>query len=37
MTPPNNLENKIPSDTYLKVQLVCMNVQAHTPLEPPLE
>ena len=26
----NNLENKTPSDTYWRVQLVCKKVQAHT-------
>ena len=33
----NNLENKTPSDTYWRVQLVYMKVQAHSSLEPPLE
>ena len=33
---PTNLENKI-SDTYWRVPLVCMKVQAHCSLEPPLE
>ena len=33
----NNLENKTPSDTYGRFQLVCMNVQPHSSLEPPLE
>ena len=37
MKPFNNLENKSPSDTYLRVQLVCKRVQAHSSLEPPLE
>ena len=37
MKPSNNLENKTPSDTYWRVQLVCQKVQAHTSLEPPLE
>ena len=36
MRPSNNLENKIPSDTYWRVQLVCKTVQAHSSLEPPL-
>ena len=30
----NNLENKIPSD---EIQLLCMKVQVHSFLEPPLE
>ena len=33
----NNLENKIPSDTYWRFQLVCTKVQAHSSSEPPLE
>ena len=33
----NNLENKTLSDTYWRVQLVCMKVLAHSSLEPPLE
>ena len=37
MKPPNNLEKKILSDTYWRVQLVRMKVQAHSSLEPPLE
>ena len=37
MRPSNNLENKTPSDTYRRVQLVCMKVQSHNSLEPPLE
>ena len=37
MRPSNNLENKTPSDTYWRVQLVCVKVQATTSLEPPLE
>ena len=37
MRPSNNLENKTPSDTYWRVQLVWMKVQAHNFLEPPLE
>ena len=36
MRPFNNLKNKIPPDTYLRV-LVCRKVQAHRFLEPPLE
>ena len=37
MKPSNNLENKTPSDTYSRVQLVCEKVQPHSSLEPPLE
>ena len=37
MRPLNNLENKTPSDTYRKIELVCMKVQSHSSLEPPLE
>ena len=37
MRPFNNLENKILSDTYQRVQLVCMKAQAQSFLEPPLE
>ena len=37
MKPFNNLENKAPSDTYWRVQLVSKNVQAHNSLESPLE
>ena len=37
MRPSNNLENKTPSDTYRRGQLVCMKVQAHNSLESPLE
>ena len=34
----NNLENKIPSDTYCKItQLLCTKVQAYCSLEPPLK
>ena len=33
----NNLENKIPSETYLKVQLVCMESQVHSFLKALLE
>ena len=32
----NNLE-KISSETYWRVQLVCMKVQVHSSLEPTLE
>ena len=37
MTTFNNLENKITSNTYLKVQLICMKVQTHSSSETPLE
>ena len=39
MRPSNNLENETLSDTYWRVQLVCLKVQAHSlePLEIPLE
>ena len=37
MQPFNNMEKKIPSDTYQRVQLVCMKAQVHNSLEPPLE
>ena len=37
MKPSNDLENKTPSDTYWRVQLVCMKVQADSFLEPLLE
>ena len=36
MRPSNNLENKIPSDAYWRVQLVCKKVQAYSSLESPL-
>ena len=36
MRPSNTLESKTPSDTYLRVQPVCMKVQAHSSLEPPV-
>ena len=29
----NNLENKTPSDTHLRVQLVCKKVHSHSSLE----
>ena len=29
MKPSNNVENKTPSDTYWRVQLVCKKVQAY--------
>ena len=32
-----NLENTTLPDTYCRVQLVCMKIQAHSSLEPPLE
>ena len=37
MKPSNNLENKTPSDTYRRVQLICKKVPAHSSIEPPLE
>ena len=37
MTPFNSLENKTPSDTFWKVQLVWMKLWAHSSLEQPLE
>ena len=37
MSPSNSLENKISSDTYWRVQLIYMEVQTHSSLEPPLE
>ena len=37
MKPSNNLENKTPSDTYCRVQIVCKKVLAQTSLEPQLE
>ena len=37
MRPSNNLENQTPSDIYSRDQLVCMKVQAHSSVEPPLE
>ena len=37
MRPSNNLENKATSETYCRVQLVCMKVQAHNSLELPLK
>ena len=33
----NSLENKTPSDTYWRVQLVYKKVQAHSSLEPLLK
>ena len=37
MRPAYNLENKTLSETYERVQLVCLKVQGHSSLEPPLE
>ena len=37
MSSSKNLENKTPLDTYWIVQLVCMQVQARSSLEPPLK
>ena len=37
MKPSDSLENKTPSDTYSRVQLVCKKVKAHSSLQPPLE
>ena len=37
MRPSNNLKNKIPLDTYCRVQVVCMKVQPHSSLEPTLK
>ena len=37
MSPSNNLENKTTSDTYWRVQLVYIKVQAHNSLGQPLE
>ena len=37
MRPSKNLENKTLWDTYCRVHLICMNVQAHSSLESPLE
>ena len=34
---PSNLENKIRSDKYWKVHLVCIKVQAHISSEPPIK
>ena len=33
----NNLESKASLDTYWRVQLACMKIQAHNSLEPPVE
>ena len=37
MKPFKNLESRIPFDTYWKIQLVCLQVQVRSSLEPPLE
>ena len=37
MRPSSSLENKTLSDTYLRLQLVCMKVQDRSSLEPQLE
>ena len=37
MRPSNNLENKNPSDTYWRVELVFEKVQAHSSLSPPMK
>ena len=37
MLPSNNLENKIPWDTYWRVELVGVRVQALISSKPPLE
>ena len=37
MRPSNNLENKIPPDTYCRVQVVQIKVLVNNSLEPPLE
>ena len=37
MKPSNNMENKTPSDTHLRVQLVREKVQNQSPLEGSLE
>ena len=36
MRPSNNLESKIPSVTYWRVQLLYVKVQVHSSLEPSL-
>ena len=35
MRPLKNMENKIPSDKCGRVQLICVEVQAHISSEPP--
>ena len=37
MKPSNNMENKTPSDTHLRVQLVREKVQNQSPLEGSVE
>ena len=37
MKPSNNQENKSPSGTYCRAQVVCEKVQAHSFSEAPLE
>ena len=37
MRPTKNLENNIPSDTYGRVQLECMKVQAYSSSKTPLD
>ena len=37
MRPSKNLKNKIPSDTYWRVQLVFMKIKAHSSIEPILK
>ena len=37
MRTSNNMENKTHSDTYLRVEVACMKVQACSSLEVPLE
>ena len=36
MRPSNSLKNKIYSDTYWRVPLVCKKIQAHSSSEQPL-
>ena len=36
MRPSNNLKKKVPSDTYLSVQIVCIKFQDYHSLEPSL-
>ena len=37
MKPSNNMENKTPSGTYWRVQLLCKKVQTHSSLESLME
>ena len=37
MKPSDNMKNKIPSDTYWRVELVCTKVRSRSSLEPPLQ